>query len=131
MLRSSPCLSSQSAASCGRYLYGKIHLGLYGRKAEVKEILADADALKVAIGADLPVADRVVERLSAFAQLGTVAPKSVFTGLLLVPVGQRAGERRSHAADCRCPAGDRGRRASGLDGRERSGGGGLQASPSW
>lgn len=69
----------------GRYLYSKIHLGLYGRKAEVKEILADADALKVAIGVDLPVADRLVERLSAFAQLGTVAPKSVFTGLLLVP----------------------------------------------
>ncbi len=69
----------------GRYLYSKIHLGLYGRKAEVKEILADADALKAAIGVDLPVADRLVEQLSAFAQLGTVAPKSVFTGLLLVP----------------------------------------------
>jgi hypothetical protein len=69
----------------GRYLYSKIHLGLYGRKAGVKEILADADALKVAIGVDLPVADRLVERLSAFAQLGTVAPKSVLTGFLLVP----------------------------------------------
>ena len=69
----------------GRYLYSKIHLGLYGRKAEVREILADADALKEAIGVDLPVADRLVEQLSAFAQLGTVAPKSVLTGFLLVP----------------------------------------------
>jgi hypothetical protein len=69
----------------GRYLYSKIHVGLYGRKAEVREILADADALRQAIGADLPVADRVVEQLSAFAQLGTVAPKSVLTGLLRVP----------------------------------------------
>ena len=69
----------------GRYLYSKIHLGLYGRKAEVKEILADADALKVAIGVDLPVANRLVEQLSAFARLGTVGPKSVFGGLLLVP----------------------------------------------
>jgi hypothetical protein len=69
----------------GRYLYGKIHLGLYGRKAEAQEILADADVLREAIGADLPVADRVVEQLSAFAQLGTIAPKSVLTGLLLVP----------------------------------------------
>ena len=70
----------------GRYLYGKIHLGLYGRKAEVKEILADADALKAAIGVDLPVADRLVEHLSAFAKLGTAAPRGVATGLLLVPV---------------------------------------------
>lgn len=70
----------------GRYLYGKIHLGMYGRKAEVKEILADAEALKQAIGADLPVADRVVEQLSAFAQLGTIAPKNVFSGLMLIPV---------------------------------------------
>lgn len=70
----------------GRYLYGKIHLGLYGRKAEVREILADADSLKQAIGADLPVADHVIEQLGAFAQLGTVSPKSVLTGLLLLPV---------------------------------------------
>ena len=52
----------------GRYLYGKIHLGLYGRKAVVQEILADADALKGVIGADLPVADRVIAQLNAFAR---------------------------------------------------------------
>jgi hypothetical protein len=69
----------------GRYLYSKIHLGLYGRKAEVQEILADADVLREAIGAGLPVADRIVEQLSAFARLGTVAPKSVLTGCLMVP----------------------------------------------
>src|SRR5450756_118112 len=70
----------------GRYLYGKIHLGLYGRKAEVKEILADADALKAAIGVDLPVADRLVEHLGAFAKLGTAAPSSAAAGLLRIPV---------------------------------------------
>ena len=69
----------------GRYLYSKIHLGLYGRKAEVREILADADALKEAIGVDRSVADRLVEQLSAFAQLGTMTPKSVLSGFLLVP----------------------------------------------
>jgi len=69
----------------GRYLYSKIHLGLYGRKAEVQEILADADALKEAIGVDRSVADRLVEQLSAFAQLGTMPPKSVLSGFLLVP----------------------------------------------
>jgi hypothetical protein len=70
----------------GRYLYGKVHVGLYGRKAEVKEILADADAFKRAVGADLPIADRVVEQLSAFAQLGTAPPGSALTGFLLLPV---------------------------------------------
>jgi hypothetical protein len=70
----------------GRYLYSRIHVGLYGRKAEVKEILADADALKEVIGADLPVADRVVEQLSAFAQLGTAAPRGVLSGFLLLPM---------------------------------------------
>lgn len=70
----------------GRYLYSRIHVGLYGRKAEVKEILADARALREAVGADLPVADRIVEQLNAFAQLGTVAPRSVLSGFLLLPV---------------------------------------------
>jgi hypothetical protein len=70
----------------GRYLYSRIHVGLYGRKAEVKEILADARALREAVGADLPVADRVIEQLSAFAQLGTAAPRGVLSGFLLLPV---------------------------------------------
>ena len=70
----------------GRYLYSKIHLGMYGRKTEVQEILADAEALKEAIGADLPVADQVVVQLSTFAQLGTVAPKGVLAGFMLIPL---------------------------------------------
>jgi hypothetical protein len=70
----------------GRYLYSKIHLGLYGRKAAVRDILADAEALKELIGANLPVADRVVAQLNAFAQLGAAASKGVLTGLVLLPV---------------------------------------------
>jgi hypothetical protein len=70
----------------GRYLYGKIHLGLYGRRVVVQEVLADAEALKALISAGLPVADRVVAQLSAFAQVGTAAPKGVVYGLFLLPV---------------------------------------------
>ena len=33
----------------GRYLYGRIHLGLYGRRAEIEELLTDVDNLKHAI----------------------------------------------------------------------------------
>jgi hypothetical protein len=87
----------------GRYLYSKIHLGLYGRKAVVREILADADALRDLIGAGLPVAHRVVAQLNAFANLGTTAPKGVISGLLFLPViGWRARlVRRRLIADAR------------------------------
>jgi hypothetical protein len=37
----------------GRYLYAKVHKGLYGRTANVREILSDTHALKAALGADL------------------------------------------------------------------------------
>ncbi len=37
----------------GRYLYRNLHMGLYGRKAEVREIFADIDALKHALGAEI------------------------------------------------------------------------------
>ena len=70
----------------GRYLYGKIHLGLYGRRAVVREIIADADALSELIAAGLPVPDRVVAELKAFAHLGTTTPRGVLAGLLLLPV---------------------------------------------
>jgi hypothetical protein len=70
----------------GRYLYGKIHLGLYGRRAVVREMLADADALRELIAAGLPVADRVVTQLNALADFGTTTPRGALAGLLLLPV---------------------------------------------
>jgi len=79
-------LAVATSGIIGRYLYSKIHLGLYGRKVVVREIVADADALKGLISAGLPVADHVVAQLTAFAQLGTTAPKSVLTGLFSLPV---------------------------------------------
>ena len=36
-----------SSGVVGRYLYGRIHHGLYGRKASLEELRADADRLKV------------------------------------------------------------------------------------
>jgi hypothetical protein len=87
----------------GRYFYGKIHLGLYGRKVVVQEILADADALKGLIAAGLPVADRVVAQLNAFAQHGTAGPRGVLAGLfLLLTIGWRARAVRARLiADAR------------------------------
>lgn len=70
----------------GRYLYGRIHLGLYGRKVVVQEILADADALKGLVGSRLPVADRVVAELNVFAQRGTATPNGLLAGLFFLPI---------------------------------------------
>ena len=70
----------------GRYLYGKIHLGLYGRKAEVRDILADIEAMAHALGDGLPVGDRVVEQLNRFAKQATGVPRSFLGTLCALPV---------------------------------------------
>ncbi len=70
----------------GRYLHSKVHFGMHGRKAEAQQIVADADELRGFIGADAPVADRMVAELNAFANLSTTAPKSVLGGVVLLPV---------------------------------------------
>jgi hypothetical protein len=59
---------------------------MYGRKAEAQQIVADADELRGFIGADAPVADRMVAQLNAFANLSTTAPTGVLRGLVLLPV---------------------------------------------
>jgi hypothetical protein len=69
----------------GRYLYGKIHLGLYGRKADVREILADAEAMKGQIGDGLVVADRVVGELDAFTRLVTTQ-RGILGSLWALPI---------------------------------------------
>lgn len=70
----------------GRYLHSKVHFGMYGRKAEAQQIVADADELRGFIGADAFVADRMVAQLNAFANLSTTAPKGVLGGLVLLPM---------------------------------------------
>jgi hypothetical protein len=62
----------------GRYLYTKIHLGLYGRKAAVHEILADAEAIQRLLGEGVPASSRIVETLNSFGTRA-VAPR---TGVL-------------------------------------------------
>jgi hypothetical protein len=64
----------------GRYLYGKIHLGLYGRKAAVQEMLADAKSLKESVGANVPGVDHFVDQLHAFAAHLGEARQSLFAG---------------------------------------------------
>ena len=70
----------------GRYLYSKIHLGLYGRKAEVKQILADIEIMRHVLGEDLAVGDRIIEQLNAFSQHALTAPRGLFAASCALPV---------------------------------------------
>lgn len=66
----------------GRYIYGKIHLGLHGRKAHVKELLAEAEAMKLDLGQDMQAAAFVSQQLSAFSKgLENKVPRTALGGL--------------------------------------------------
>jgi hypothetical protein len=70
----------------GRYLYGKIHLGLYGRKVEVRQILADIEMMRHALGDDLAVGDRIIAQLNAFAAQAFGTPRGLFAAACTLPV---------------------------------------------
>ncbi len=52
----------------GRYFYAKIHMGLYGKKAELQTLLDDAHELKILFGAELSFAPAVHEVMQKFEQ---------------------------------------------------------------
>jgi hypothetical protein len=63
----------------GKYIYGKIHMGLYGRKAEAKEILAEAEQLKLYLGEEMQAAVYVSGELNAFSdRIKDKTPTSAF-----------------------------------------------------
>jgi hypothetical protein len=55
------------SGAIGKYIYGKIHMGLYGRKALAKEILAEAEELKQYLGEEMQAAVYVSGELNAFS----------------------------------------------------------------
>ncbi len=50
----------------GRYLFAKIHMGLYGTKAEIKGMLGDADFMKRALGGEYEGSGRLLAELEKF-----------------------------------------------------------------
>lgn len=60
----------------GRYIYGHVHTGLDGRKAIAKEILAEAEALKKQLGAEMRVGDYVLAELNRFSYPVLAAPST-------------------------------------------------------
>lgn len=79
----------------GRYLFAKIHMGLYGSKAEVRSILSDADAVKHALGGDFQGAERILAELGAFESRVLVRQTGFFSGVWsFLVLGWRAGNVR-------------------------------------
>jgi hypothetical protein len=80
----------------GRYLYRRIHLNFYGRKTEVREILADVEGLKHAIEGGLPLSEGLHEKLDAYATTaladrgGALAWLAAAIGLRLRSVRRRS-----------------------------------------
>ena len=89
-------LTVASSGLIGRYLYARIHLGLYGRRAQIAELQADVAALKGAIAgapslpADLLAAlDRHAERARSRGR-GTLASLFTLLRLRLTSLGLKA-----------------------------------------
>jgi hypothetical protein len=88
-------LTVAASGIAGRYLYGKIHLGLYGRRAAVQELLAEAQALENSLGDELPGNASIVAQMHAFAQRAAGMRNGVLVGLWTLPaLGIRAGLTR-------------------------------------
>jgi hypothetical protein len=82
----------------GKYIYGKVHIGLHGRKAQAKEILAEAEALKNSLGEEMQAAIFVHQELNAFSQSikqspGRGAMENLWAGAVLTV---RARLMRAH-----------------------------------
>lgn len=64
----------------GRYLYAKVHRGLYGQHAALRDVLTDITALKIGLEAALGNDGEIVAQLEAFAPTPDRA-QSVLSGL--------------------------------------------------
>jgi hypothetical protein len=70
----------------GRYLHSKVNSGLYVRKAEARNVTADADELRGFVGAAPQVAERMVAQLNTFAQFATAVPNGLLAALVRLPL---------------------------------------------
>lgn len=90
-------LTVAASGLVGRYLYNKVHLGLYGRKVAVKEILTDADTLRRLLGDGLPASKRIAGELDAFVRFALIPRTGPLANLwraVLLTVRARAIRRQ-------------------------------------
>jgi hypothetical protein len=92
-------LTVAASGVVGRYLYTRVHFGLYGRRAQVHELLDHVDSLKHAIEGGLFMPERLCAALDAYAGRalqGQNRALSSFLGLLGILMSFR---RRWRLAD--------------------------------
>jgi hypothetical protein len=96
-------LTVAASGIVGRYLYTKIHQGLYGHKAAVQEILVDVDALKHLLGDGVPTSQRIAGELDAFTKLAMTPRASALASFwrMFVLNGQARALRRRLSAEAR------------------------------
>ncbi len=79
----------------GRYLYSQVHKGLYGSRAEARDILADAEALRRQLGLDLAGSTSIFAGLEDFNTRVSETPKSAMGGLwAALTIGTRVRSAR-------------------------------------
>jgi hypothetical protein len=64
----------------GRYLYAKVHKGLYGKQAELRDVLADVASIRHGLGDDFAGLAGIERELSRYVPQPNAAPKSLIAG---------------------------------------------------
>jgi hypothetical protein len=81
----------------GRYLYGKVHKGLYGKQVAVRDVLSDIMALKHELGEKLDWHRGIQDELERYAPRGgSISPSmfSSFVSAALAGARTRSSHRR-------------------------------------
>lgn len=81
----------------GRFLYAKVHHGLYGRKANLKELLAGVKLSTADVGGAAQVVPSLMQEIAEFDRQVLQPPKGVLASMALplrLGVQTRAGRRR-------------------------------------
>lgn len=81
----------------GRFLYARIHRGLYGRRASAREYLGDAESFKTAFGLELDVGGEVLHLLKDYEARRLAPATTLLAGLggtLSSPFAQRRCRRQ-------------------------------------
>jgi hypothetical protein len=73
-------LSVVASGIIGRFLYAHIHVGLYGRKAELTDLISDAQAIKAMFGSDQVAGPELQKALQRF-EAGSLAKAGLFDAL--------------------------------------------------
>lgn len=85
-------LAVAASGMVGRHLYVKTHFGLYGRKATMRELLADAVALQRVCAKGLPGNDRIAAQMYRCIERAVAKRKGILALVWTLPLlGLRAG----------------------------------------